>query len=291
MTTELDPQRFHDLLGEAAGQQPGHRPVADDLAAGRRSLRRRRLGMGAGALAALMIVGGTGYVAAEQLGPDGSDDGRVPAAAAPSTPADADLLAACRNGEATPAAIAALYDSGPPTVHVAARLGDTTQLAILAADRKAWGICTLSDADDAEFPADVQAFRAVDATQAASLPVSLRYSQEDCFEDDCAQTAMRLLTRLPAEVAAVRATLSDGTVHTAETDAEGFVNLQAVVAKPSGDADGFSEFSRIDYLGADGQVLAGQMWDGTGAGPDGERIEGLPLLAKYPSLAGEDIVS
>lgn len=54
---------------------PAHRPIADRLAAGRRATRRRRMGAGAGVVAAVVAVGGVGWAALPGQG--GAVDGSV----------------------------------------------------------------------------------------------------------------------------------------------------------------------------------------------------------------------
>ena len=75
--------------------------------------------------------------------------------------------------------------------------------------------------------------------------------------------------------------------------ADGFVAVvyQGKLRKPV-TKDGPDDYAivsgliRVDYVAADGTVLAAQAMDGSGAGEDGERIAGLPLLKEYPSLRG-----
>ncbi|WP_139981585.1 hypothetical protein [Nocardioides litoris] len=80
-TSALLEQRLHDLAARAV---PPAVPVADDVARGRRRVRRRRAVLGASALAAVLVVGGAAGLA--RSGPDDRAVDRTPVATSTPTP-------------------------------------------------------------------------------------------------------------------------------------------------------------------------------------------------------------
>ena len=46
---------------------------------------------------------------------------------------------------------------------------------------------------------------------------------------------------------------------------------------------------RVTFLDAAGDPIAAEVLDGTGGGPDGEKVKGLPSITAYPGLRGDTI--
>lgn len=289
--TRLDPDTFHRLLEDATEGGPAQPPVRDDLGAGRRRLRGRRIGTGALTLAAVAAVGlGVtavlpGDAAAPQLA---GDPGRGDPAIGAS---DADLVAACRDGELSPRAERALFGSGAPSVHAVTRTGDATDLALLSADEKVWGQCSLSSDPDAEFASSTVVYRAGRAApdlqfaDSGGVECGRRGTGMGCAD----RLSTRILLQLPAAVATIRLSLIDGEVVTADTDEQGFVGLSATVDTPDEPFAGrprhlrfLTAYDRIEYLDADGRIIAAQASNGTGTGPDGDGVGDHPTLEAYP---------
>lgn len=298
MNTQLDPDTFHRLLQDATDGGPVQPPVHEDLGAGRRRLRRRRIGTGALALAAVAAVGLGATVVLPGDSADVQVAGDPGSAAHPGTgpgASEADLISACRDGGLSPRAERALFGSGTPSVHGLTRDGDATDLALLSADQKVWGQCYLSSDPEAEFAASTVAYRADRATpdiqfaDSGGVECGRRGTGAGCAD----QLSTRILLKLPTEVATVRLRLIDGRVVSADTDEQGFVSLSATADTPDQPFAGrpkqvqfLTVYDRIDYLDADGEIIAAQASNGTGSGPDGEVVDGHPTLETYPpSLA------
>lgn len=45
---------------------------------------------------------------------------------------------------------------------------------------------------------------------------------------------------------------------------------------------------RVTYLDAAGEPIAAEAFDGSGSGPDRDKIDGLPRLRAFPSLRADD---
>jgi hypothetical protein len=75
----------------------------------------------------------------------------------------------------------------------------------------------------------------------------------------------------------------------------GYLVLNYIGDMPDGTsmADGlppdFQGISRITFLGEDGKPIAAQALDGSGSGPDGEKIGDLPTLTRYPGRYGDPL--
>ena len=81
-------ETLHEELDRSFGTGPAHRPVEETLQSGRRALRRRRVGLAAGALAVLASIGTVYAVAADGPGPRTSGEVVTDPTPPPSPPED-----------------------------------------------------------------------------------------------------------------------------------------------------------------------------------------------------------
>ncbi len=282
----LTPERLKDGLDAALRGEPPHAPLATDLAAGRRRLRRQRtLQLAAGSVALVTVLGATYGLVSGNSPQTARDLGGLTASAPPSDDVAA-LVEACRHGENTPEAIRQMFGAGAPTAAAVAQGPEQARLALLALDGAHWANCYVDLTGEAEFSASMEVWSTTGTSTDLLSTVSM------CQEAECDEYSGTWVDRLPPEVARVDFTLADGTVQRVPTT-DGFVAVvyQGKLRKPV-TKDGPDDYAiesgliRVDYVAADGTVLAAQAMDGTGAGEDGERIAGLPLLKEYPSLRG-----
>jgi hypothetical protein len=265
----VTPETFHDLLDDATRTPPPAPPAGRDLAAGRRRLRRRRLLTGAAALAVVAAAAG-GTALATRPGP-------APTPVAVDPGRDADVLAQCRAGkqrEGDPGA--AVFDGADPVVEAVA---DEPFAALLEAPGgRYWAICQGGRAR-----AQVVAYDA-DAAQRAPRPTDVIGPGCALAAGDdgttCPSARVRVATRLPAEVAAVRVTTQDGDTYDTPS-VDGYVLVDHVFTLPAGETYGAWTTPRpggpatpvvLTYLDATGTPIAG--------------APGLPDLSAYPVLGG-----
>ncbi len=262
-----------------------------------RRLRTRRRALG-GAGVALAVAATTGAVLAggplDLLGSDtpsqtGTRTGPYAGAAAPT---DADLLDACRSA-GSPAARDLLFGPGDPVVKAVGRTTHRVTVALQAADSAAWGECSVAQ-DAQELPAALTVYPADGETP------DLAYSfgpgcglQDGSVDDRCRTWAVTWVDRRPAEVAAARLTLGDGGRVTVDSH-DGYLVLEHLAPLPQGETiDGmgpsFPPLRRITFLDAQGRPIAAEAQDGSGKGPDHERVGDLPRLSRYPSLRGAEV--
>jgi hypothetical protein len=285
--TPLTPSDFHDRLDSAmpapAADGPLQPAVEADIAAGRSRLRRRRGATLLGAVATLAVVAG-GIGLANGLGGAATDIGP---ATLPS--GNAGLLDACRAGESetSPAAIEAIYGSGTPTVKSVARIEKRVVLTLESADGNAWGGCTLNQAPDTEFDSSLEAYDARGRTRSSGYASGWTCEAEDV----CSGFSVWMTDRRPGVVAAVEFLTADGETTTVETT-DGYFAFahDGELAEPVSErrmTGGFTALKRITFLDAAGTPIAAEAQDGSGAGPDGERVGDLPSITEFPSLRGE----
>lgn len=290
----MTPNDFQTLLRDAVAHEPPSGSVAGDVALGRRLLRRRRWLSAAGAAAVVLATAGTVNAVAH----DGSSrtSSHVPAAtqaptaAASPTPDGAHLLRSCRNGNASDRAVGLIFGSGTPTVKAVNRTSHQVLLAIESGDGSHWAECFIH-LDNQEFASGMTVYDSSGRSTETSYSFGPGCGLVDNGVDaSCKTFAVGWVDRRPAEVAGVEFAMGDGTTTTVESP-DGYVVLNYLAELPAGTEMGeyglpgdFQPFHRITFLDADGNPIAAEAQDGSGSGPDGERVGDLPLLSAFPAL-------
>jgi hypothetical protein len=247
--TLMDPQDFAERLERGFGLEPPHGPAIDDLARGKRRLRRRRAGASLAALATVGVLGAGTSLVPGLLGSDASPE-LAPATAAAVTPEE--IVATCMSKENVlhvqgddyldEAASQALMGDAPRLM-TSAVLANRTEATLLSKDGKYWGACQFRNAPDngvknmmSVFSTDVTFPRAtvagVDAYEpssesdprlVATAEPSIPQFETPCLVDQpeetqawyaedakCPEFTMYWNDRRPADVAAARITAPDG---------------------------------------------------------------------------------
>lgn len=283
MSTQMTPTDFRDRLDAelSAGGEPATSAAIDgDMLLGRKMLRRRRAGVAAGTMslvAAAAVVVGLLVSADQPTEAPGVAD-------APSS--DEKLLAACRDGAQSGRATRLIFGPGDPVIKLKNTSDRQTLLVLEAADGRHWAMCW-AGMKDAEFPSGMEVY---DASGEAN---DFGYSTGavcDNGDNDCHTYLFSMVDRRPAEVAAVEFWTADGERTTVET-VDGYFVFDYSLAVPEGAPTeryelltDFHAIKRITFLDRSGEPIAAQTTDGSGGGPDGEKVPGLPGLGKYPAL-------
>lgn len=281
----MNPETFHDLLERATADAPPPPGYGAELAAGRRRLRRRRLATTTTSVLATAAVAG-GLVAASDVLDREPRAVDVPVATPPDDAAE--LLQACREGNQSERATRLVFGDGTPTVTASVRTHHQVILAIESAGGRYWAECFVH-LDDQEFASGMTVYDSAGTSTSTSWSSGGGCGLEQTRAGECTTWTVATVDRLPEEVAAVRYDLGDGTSTTVPA-ADGYVVLNTANQLPDGERVhlggdvSFEALTRVTYLDAAGTALAAQAFDGTGSGPDGEKINGLPLLEAYPSL-------
>lgn len=250
---------------------------------------RRRMAAGAAGLVAAVVVAGVAIptlVGGDPRGAEVANDGRPLS--------DARLIEVCREGS-QPAYWTDLV-FGPGTPRVAARTepgaADSTTI-LVSADGAYWARCFNAEDAYANTPG------ALDDEPGRSSLMVFESAESDYLPpftaggtcprarfEGCERFRIDYADRLPAEVAAVEFTTIDGVVSRVATTDDGFVVLGYDGVTPPevrGRARFTGWFTKIVYLGADGQPLAGNALESRYRLT--AEIDGLPPLNDYPSLA------
>ncbi len=285
----MTPESFQDLLDRATVAPPSPPAPGAEVAEGRRRLLRRRLGTAvAGAVTAVVVVGGALAVAT------GSDPGHAqdPVAEAPHVNDQASLLDSCRDGNQSRTATDAVFGAGAPVVKGVVETPFEIVVALESADGAHWGECWIHLLS-AEFASGMTVFPSDPAVQEKGvMSLGTSYTTgvgcglvDGEFPRDCSAWFVQWVDRLPPAVAAVRFDLADGTTTTVPSQ-DGYVVLNvlnqvagAVRYDPEDLLVVDNAIPRIYYLDAAGDPIAGQ-------GPGDGRLDGLPPLSAYPSLRG-----
>ena len=316
MSTQMSPTDFHDRLDDAlrAPGDPALGVAVDDIARGRRLLRRRRGVTVLGAAAAVaVLVSGMGLMTGH--GDDPAPTATDAAAGNTAGPFDeASVLRACRTGapgqrEAT----AAIFGPGTPVVKSVSRTEWSTLLTLESADGASWAWCDLHPTaghkqnqagSDPSLDTMLVAYDPTERT--TEWPVltmtSFFKSGPDVFRgcrdnnEVCPEFALSVADRVPTSVAAVQFRTGDGKVTTVET-VDGYYALDYIGdlprVLPSEEFDRrfprFIPLQRITYLDAAGDPIAGLNLVLNAAGNDTtlEPVPGLPPLSEFPSLRGD----
>jgi hypothetical protein len=287
----MTPETFHDLLEDAVSQQPPS-PSGRELTEGRRLLRRRRLVSAAGVAATVAVLaGGTAFVLQLDPGPQtlqGTEQ------VDPSSSPNEALLESCREGNQDDRATDLIFGSGLPRIASVVRTAHQAILAVESAGGRYWAECFVHF-DAGEFRSGMTVYDGSQRSRFPGYASGAGCANAAAVDGTCPDWSVWLVDRLPEQVAAVRFHLGDGTRETRPTQ-DGYVVLNILHRLPSDggfDADGllagFDPILGVTYLDDAGNALAAERWDGSGVGPDHERVEGLPPLATYPSLRGNPL--
>ena len=289
----MTPETFRELLDDGTAAAPPSPAPGQAAVEGRRRLRRRRVGAAAGGLQVAAAVA-AGVASATASGPQLARDG-APVASDPPT-STTSLLESCREGNQSGRATGYIFDAGAPTVEASVRTDHQVELALQSADDRHWAECWVH-LDDQEFSSGMTVYETAGRNPNGS---SYGYGPgcglvDGDVDSSCATFAVWLVDRLPEAVAAVRYDLSNGRSETVPSR-NGYVVLNYLGPLPGGEAMGpdglpsnFQPLTRTTYLDASGTAIAAEARDGSGTGPDRQRVDGLPLLKAYPSLRGEEL--
>lgn len=281
----MSPEDFHDLMVAATTPEPMQGSVDSDIAVGRRLLRRRRAVVGLGTAAAVVGLAGTAWAVAPGLGPSSS---RVPVAHEAPPSSDAQLLDSCRAGNQSDRATRAVFGAGDPTVKAVSRTGHQVVAALESADGAHWAECWVR-LDAGEFPAGMtvwgSAGRDADASYSFGTGCGLVDGELD---PSCRTFSVTWVDRRPAVVAAAEFVTADGET-TRVRSQDGYLVLNHLGKLPAGASSdpseaGFSPIRTITFLDDSGEPIAAEAQDGSGSGPDGERVGDLPSIRSYPGL-------
>jgi hypothetical protein len=274
----MTPERFQQLLDAGTADAPPAPPVARDLAAGRTRLRRRRTATGVGvAFSVVLVAGGVG------LGLRSGQDRAVE----PISPTD----------RAVEKCLSALPKSFFPDARVMAVAQSEHNLLILveSSEDPYWGRC--------QTPPGRRSGAVSVSTFSAERPTLGGLGQEvgaACPDPvGCDSWAVTFADRVDPAVAEVEVQLWDGSTERSKTH-EGYYAFAIAAPLPDGvsfmvggqlQGGGYDQripmIVRVTYLDSDGRPIAASVLDGTGAGPEQNTVEGLPLIQDaYPSLAG-----
>ena len=258
---------------------------------GRRHRLTRRAGGTAAGLAAAAAVAGIVLGGQSLLDQESPDSDRV--AVAPRT--DEALLEQCRNGNQSEEYTELLYGSGTPVIKAQGRTSHKISLAIESADGKTWGDCFIH-LDDQEFASGIEVHPTAGEAMGSSMSYGPGCGLVDGETDpSCTTFSVSKVERRPLEVAAVEFVTADGVTTTVRTQ-DGYYAFEYLGDLPPGTAmtgEGlpmrFEPVQRITFLDNSGAPIAAEAQDGSGTGPDRNRIGDLPLLTTYPVQGGDPI--
>ncbi|MFC4787175.1 hypothetical protein ACT8ZV_22050 [Nocardioides sp. MAHUQ-72] len=293
----MTPEKFHDLMVAAVTPEPPQGEVAADVAVGRRLLRRRRAVVTLGSAAAVVAIAGTAWAVAP--GSDSATDrGGAPVVTGPTSQdvprTDAALLEQCRDGNQSDRATAAVFGSGDPVVKAVSRTAHQVILAIESGDGSHWAECFVH-LDSQEFASGMTVYdasgRSADTSYSSGGGCGLVDGEVD---PSCTKFSVSWVDRRPAAVAAVEFVTGDGRTTTVESR-DGYIVLNHLGDVPPGAstdpmAMDYQPIERITFLDAAGKPIAAEAMDGSGTGPDHERVGDLPSIRAYPGLrSGQEI--
>lgn len=289
----MTPHDFRNLLDDALTPEPPARPVSSDVAAGRRLLRRRRAVVTLGS-AALVAVAGTTWAVAPGSGTSATDRGaRIAtqpsggASPAPGTP----LLERCRGGNQSERATRAVFGSGGPVVKAVAATDHQEVAALESADGRYWAECVVHH-DAQEFASAMTVWEAAGRDRDGSYSSGPGCGLVDGKVDPtCRSFSVTWVDRRPAEVATVEFVTADGRT-TPVHSVDGYIVFNYLGDVPPGTSSDpmswtFPPIRTITFLDASGTPIAAEAQDGSGSGPDHDRIGDLPSIREYPGLRGD----
>jgi len=283
----VSPDTFRDLLDRATDSAPPAPLPWAALDAGHRRLqtRRRRLATATSAAVAVLAVGGLAVLL------PGETSKSHPPVTDPTT--EKQILQRCLG--ATPErGKSALVAPGTPTLEVSVRTDLKIVAVISSADGTLWGQCWiwLQPQGSMERSAGVQLFEATPRAGdglAGGWAFGTGCGVPETETDGCDQWSVSGADQLPAEVAAVRFDLGDGTTETVQTH-DGFYVLNVLHPLPPGSrvnrhgaVIGFDFATQMTYLAADGTPLAAARLDSLTNGGHTD-VAGLPPITDYPSI-------
>ena len=214
-------------------------------------------------------------------------------AVAPRT--DQELLEQCRNGNQSDEYTELLYGSGTPVIKAQGRTSHKISLAIESADGKTWGDCFIH-LDTQEFASGIEVHPTAGETTSSSWSFGPGCGLVDGGVDpSCTTFFVSKVERRPLEVSAVEFVTADGETTTVRTH-DGYYAFEYLGDLPPGTTmtdDGlpmrFMPLQRITFYDESGTPIAAEAQDGSGTGPDRNRIGDLPLLTAYPVQGGDAI--
>jgi hypothetical protein len=289
----MTPHDFRALLDDALSPEPPARPVSSDVAAGRRLLRRRRAVVTLGS-AALVAVAGTAWAMAPGSGTSATDHGTGIATQPSSPTTDASLLDRCRDGNQSERATAAIFGADDPVVKAVSRTEHQVLLAIESGDGSHWAECFVH-LDNQEFASGMTVWDASGRDRDSSYSFGPGCGLADGGVDpDCRTFSVSWVDRRPAAVAAVEFVTGDDRTTTVRSR-DGYIVFNHLGAVPPGAPRDpmswtFPPIRTITFLDASGRPIAAEAQDGSGSGPDHERIGDLPSIREYPGLRGDQAI-
>jgi hypothetical protein len=295
----MTPERFRELLDVGTADAPPAPPTRIDLEAGHTRLRRQRVATAvAAALAVVVVAGGVGLATRT-----GTEDRGIEPIVTPSQAVDPTVappldpprginaeavLRDCRSDDLPPG-----YFDGQETVPIARATDYQTVAAIQSADGRYWASCTILLHDSEDIP--TPQLHDSQGTTGQGLKSSLGPGCSPATSK-CLYYQFSAVDRVQGDVAAVQFELSDGTTATEQTK-RGFYVINVLQRLPEGasvDDQGrlvglsaLDVIHQVTYLDATGQAIAAERFDGSGGGPNGAEVDGLPPLSTYPSLNGD----
>ena len=260
---------------------------------GRRHRTVRRAGGAAAGLAAAAAVTGIALGGQALLQDDGSGQDGDRVATAPRS--DPQLLEQCRNGNQSETTTDLLFGSGTPVIKAQGRTTHQVSLAIESADGKFWGSCFVH-LDNQEFSSGIEVYPAAGESTSSMMSFGPGCGLVDNDVDpSCTTFAVSKVERRPPEVAAVEFLTADGETTTVRTH-DGYYVFEYLGELPSGTSIGpeglpmkFMPVERITFLDGSGTPIAAEAQDGSGSGPDKDKVDDLPPLTTYPVQGGDPI--
>jgi len=283
----MSPEEFHDLMVAATTPEPAQGSVASDVAFGRRLLRRRRAVAAVGTAAAVVAMAGTAWAVV----PGGGSSSSAPIASAHDGPPTTDraLLDSCRSGNQSFRATRAVFGAGEPTVEAVSRTEHQVIAALESADGDYWAECFVH-LDSQEFASGMTVWPSAGQNRDSSYSSGPGCGLVDGHVDPgCRTFSVDWVDRRPAEVAAVEFVTADGRSTTVRSH-DGYIVFNYLGTLPPGrsaDPMDLQPIRTITFLDASGTPIAAEAQDGSGTGPDHERVGDLPSIREYPGLRGD----
>ena len=290
MSMHID--EFRERLESEFGDEPPHRPVAQELEQGQRRLRNRRLATFGGGLVTATVLTVAVLGASQLVGSDAGTHaaGRINLESAP------DVLTSCtRSTNASGVGREAMFGptAGRPELVTMSSSTMGASAVIRSGDGATWAGCFVRSDAGAEFHSGLTIYDVSNARGSASwgwgggCPIV-----GDEPDPGCDSFHVSWTDRRPAVVAEVKVVTADN-VTTQASVKDGYIAFDYVGRLPAGvepDAHGtlmnLRAIKVITFYDARGVVLARQNFNKTEYSPSGEERE---PLRRYPSLTGDEI--
>ena len=288
----MNTDEFRQRLEREFGNEPTQPPVAADLAAGQRRLRRKRMTTIGGGLATLAAL----TAAAVGVSNLGETESGVRVAAGASLESKPDVLSICTNSSnASNAGKLVMFSpaAGDPELVTLSTSTLGASAIVRSGDGKTWADCFIRSDPGAEFSSGLRIYKVskdegfMGHAWGPGCPMI-----GDELEPGCDKFHVMWADRRPSQVARVEIETIDG-VKTDADVAQGYLAFDYVGQLPEGydiDADGMmmdvEVFREITFYDAQGTVLARQDFTQQKYGRDGEEVEPLD---RYPSLTAHEL--